>query len=295
MSSRPGLNPKWNKYHLFEFSNAGSIDITVYDKGILFSDREIGKCKIQLSDISQGHQIEWWAILNSSNTSVGMILINFELPNDDSTLMTSHSPHDSLGMRDDFYLNLDSDIAKESMQNPWENYRREKSRNKSNISEENAEKLKNELILENSRLRDIEANIKLLFEKARKDSMKIKKDKAEIKRLRENLKRREQSLQVEENAIIQEKNRLIKEKEEVLATKAQLNHDIAKLKQETHKLSLEKRDIESFSKEIGSISKKIAKEKILLKKASLTTKQPQNLLCDESMKAVSELNELEFK
>lgn len=289
ISSRSGPQPKWNSYYVFELCPSPSIELFVYDKGMLFSDAEVGRCKLQLSEISQGHFTEWWPLCNSANQPVGTILITFDLPHEDSTLMTTHSSHNSVEIRDDYYKQLaDMELEKESLHTQWANCKREKSRNVSGVHEENVEKLRSELSLENNRLREKESNLKVLFDQAKKDNAKLKKAKAEIKRCRENLKRREQSLQMEELAIQQEKAKLAKEKEELLAIKSQLYHDSAKLKQERQKLNSEKREIESISKELGQTSKKIAREKLMLKKASLVTKSNQDLMEDESLKIVYE-------
>ena len=282
LSSRSGMKPKWNVYHLFDICNSNNIEVTIYDKGVWFGDAEVGKCKLQISEISQRHLTEWWSISNANNQVVGTILLTFDLPHDESILLTTHSSHNSIEIRDEYFKQLaDLELDKESLHVQWTNYRREKSRNKNGPHEESMEKLRTELSQENNRLKEKESNLKNLFEQAKKESAKLKKAKAELKRCRENLKRREQSLQMEEVAIQQEKNKLSKEKEEITTIKSQLNHDLAKLKQERQKLVSDKREIENISKEIGSTSKKIVRDKILLKKSSLNTKQNRDIIEDE--------------
>ena len=293
LSSRTGMKPKWNAYHQFELCNSNFINVTIYDKGAFFGDAEVGSCKLQISDISQGHQTEWWSISNQSNTVVGSLLITFDLPHEESILLTTHSSHNSIEIRDEYFKQLaDFESEKESLYAQWANYKREKSRNKSGPHDESMEKLRNELAQENTRLREKETSLKMLFEQAKKENAKLKKTKAELKRCRENLKRREQSLLMEELSIQQEKNKLSKEQEEVSAIKSQLNHDFAKLKQERQKLNSEKREIENISKELGNTSKKIAREKILLKKSSLATRQNHDLIEDESLKIIYENNDV---
>ena len=292
-SLRTGMKPKWNSYHLFDLCNSSLIEVTIYDKGVLFGDAEVGSCKLQISEISQGHQTEWWSITNSSNLAVGTLLITFDLPHEDSILLTTHSSHNSLEIRDEYFKQLaDFEMEKEGLHSQWNNFKREKGRSKSGLHEEGMEKLRGELAQENNRLREKETSLKVLFEQAKKENAKLKKAKAELKRCRENLKRREQSLQMEEVAIQQEKNKLSKERDEVLAIKSQLSHDFAKLKQEKQKLVSEKREIESISKEIGSTSKKITREKILLKKSSFAPKNNRDLIEDESLKIIYEDNDI---
>lgn len=269
LSSRTGLKPKWNAYYLFEMCQSKTIEVTLYDKGSWFGDTEIGKCKLLIPEISQRHQTEWWTLSNQNNQPVGNLLLTFDLPNDDSILLTTHSSHNSLEIRDEYFKQLADFELEKDLHAQWSNYRREKTRNKSGSHDESMEKLKTELAQENNRLKEKELNLKSLCEQAKKEDIKLKKAKAELKRCRENLKRREQSLQIEEAAIHQEKTKIIKEKEEIMGIKSQLKHDIAKLKQEHQKLSSEKREIENISKELGSTSEKIAREKIMLKKSSL--------------------------
>jgi len=283
------MRPRWNSYHQFDYFPSSTVDFTFYDKGLLFSDAEIGTCRLNMSDISQGHLTEWWSILNSSNTLVGTVLVTFEIPQEESNLLTTHSSHNSLEIREEFAkFSSEIELEKESLHAQWANCRKEKVRNKSGIQEESVDKLRVDLSRENERLREKESNLKGLFEQAKKESNKLKKAKAELKRSRENLKRREQSLQIEELAILQEKQKLMKEKEEIQAMKSQLSHDSAKLKQERQKLSNEKREIESFGKELGQASRRIVKEKVLLKKSSLSTKSIQELIDEESLKLVFE-------
>lgn len=292
ISSRTGMKPKWNAYHLFEICPSTTIEIALYDKGLLFSDAEVGRCKLQISEISQGHQTEWWSVSNANSQVVGSVLVTFDLPHEDSALLTTHSSHNSIEIRDEYFKQLaEIELEKECLHSQWTNYKREKGKNKSGLHEESMEKLRTELAQENNRLREKETSLKVLFEQAKKENAKLKKAKAELKRCRENLKRREQSLQMEEAAIQQEKMKLTKEREEIQAIKSQLHHDSAKLKQERQKLTSEKREIENISKELGQTSKKIAREKILLKKSSFATRQSQDLIEDESLKIVYEDSE----
>ena len=266
-SSRAGLRPQWNSYHIFEYTSCPEIELTFYDRNLFFSDVEIGTCKLTITEISQNHLTDWWCVSNSSKQMVGSVLITFELPHEESNLITTHSSHNSLEFREEFLKqSAEIELEKESLHAQWASYRREKSRNKSGIQDECIDKMKIDLSRENERLKEKESNLKVLFEQAKKEGSKLKKAKAELKRNRENLKRREQSLLIEEQAVLQEKARLNKEKEEIQAMKSQLSHDSAKLKQERQKLMTEKREIESLSKELGNASKKIAKEKILLKR-----------------------------
>ena len=269
-SLKAGCKPKWNTFHQFDLSPCQAIDITVYDKSILFSDSEIGHSKLILSEISQGHQTEWWSISNA-NQVVGRVLLTFDLPQEEQNLFSLHSSHNSLEIREEYFKQLKSDPDDDLMVQ-LANYRREKSRNKSTVQDDNIEKIKSDLAQENSRLRDKDSGLRILFEQAKRENAKLKKAKAEIKRCKENLKRREQSLIVEEVNLQQEKSKLVKEKEEIQAMKSQLSHDSAKLKQEKQKLSNEKREIESLTKELGQASKRIHKEKIMIKKSSLTTR-----------------------
>jgi hypothetical protein len=286
-SIRQGQRPQWNLFHSFDFCSASEIDFTFYDKGI-FSDTELGSIKPTISEISQNHQTEWWSILNSSKQLVGSVLVTFELPQDEN-LITTHSTHNSLEFRDEFLKqSAEIELEKESLHAQWASYRREKSRNKSGLQDECIDKLKLDLSRENERLKEKESNLKVLFEQAKKEGAKLKKAKAELKRSRENLKRREQSLQIEEQAILHEKVKLGKERDEIQAMKSQLSHDSAKLKQERQKLLTEKREIENLSKELGQASRKITKEKVLLKKSSLSTKALQDIADDDGLKVVYE-------
>lgn len=293
LSARTGMKPKWQCHHIFDLCSSNIVEVTIFDKSVIFGDSEVGSCKLQISEISQGHQTEWWSISNNANVITGSLLITFDLPHEDSILLTTHSSHNSLEIRDEYFKQLaDFELEKESLHAQWNHYKREKSRNKSGQHEESMEKLRNELAQENNRLREKEMSLKMLFEQAKKENAKLKKAKAELKRCRENLKRREQSLQMEEVAIQQEKTKLVKEREEVLAIKSQLNHDFARLKQERQKLNSEKREIENISKELGNTSKKITREKILLKKSSFTTRQNRDLIEDESLKIIYEDNDI---
>lgn len=210
---------------------------------------------------------------NSSNNIVGTILITFDLPNEESVLLTTHSSQNSVDIRDDYFKQLaDLDIDKDALHIQFP------KKQKAAGTDESVEKLRKELANENSKLRDKEENLKLLFEKAKKESAKLKKAKAELQRCRESLKRREQSLQMEEIEVMHEKETIEQEREDLMKLKAQLSHDFAKLKQERQKLQVEKRDIETTTKELGSTSKKITREKVILKKSSLQLKLKQTLM-----------------
>lgn len=267
-SLKAGCKPKWNSFHQFDLTPCQSIEIIVYDKSILFADSEIGRCKLTLSEISQGHQTEWWSISNI-NQIVGRVLLTFDLPQEEPNFFNMHSSHNSLEIREEYFKQLESDADKDLM-SQLSNYKREKSRNKSSVQEDNIEKIKCDLVQESNRFND--SSLKILFEQAKKENAKLKKAKAEIKRCKENLKRREMSLITEEENVQLEKNKLFKEREEIQIMKSQLSHDSAKLKQERQKLTNEKREIESLTKELGQASKRIHKEKILIKKSSLTAR-----------------------
>lgn len=266
-SLKAGSKPKWNSFHQFDLTPCQSLEIVVYDKSVLFADSEIGRCKLTLSEISQGHQTEWWSISNT-NQVVGRVLIAFDLPQEEPNLFSMHSSHNSLEIREEYFKQLESDDKDLMVQ--LSAYKRDKSRNKSSVQDDNIEKIKCDLAQESDKLSD--SSLKILFEQAKKENAKLKKAKAEIKRCKENLKRKEMSLINEEENVQHEKNKLVREREEILVMKSQLSHDSAKLKQERQKLTNEKREIESLTKELGQASKRIHKEKILIKKSSLTTR-----------------------
>ena len=259
-SEKLGSRPKWNSFHQFEFSQCQTFDLLVYDKSLLFSDTELGRARILLSEVSQGHQTEWWTIQNSS-TTIGRILLTIDLPNEDCYIIPNHSCHSSLEIRDDFFksdFQSDKDLSQSVL------FLRNKSRNKSGSQEENLEKLRVDSLNDSGRMNDHE--LRILYEQAKKEDFKIKKTKAQLRKFKETLKIREQTLNTEENYLKLEKLKLNKEQEEILAMKSQLRHDSAKLKQEKQKLNSDKRDIEGLTQELGCASKRIMKEKMLIKK-----------------------------
>jgi len=270
LSSRSGMNPKWNSYHTFEQSESENIEVTVYDKGLI-KDTLVGSCKLNLTEIKAGHQTEWWSLVNMA-TPVGTVLITFDLPNDESVLITTHSSHNSTDFREEYFRQLaELEAEKDALNAKWAHFNKS-----SKLHTESVQKLRKELAEENNKLREKEANLKSLFEQAKNESAKLKKAKAELKRCRESLKRREQSLQMEEVEIQNEKQRIQKEREQQQQFRAQLSHDFAKLKQEKHKLTASKRDLEKTSKELGANTKQLLKEKVFLSKLSLQAKTQDN-------------------
>jgi hypothetical protein len=266
VSDRSGSRPKWNSFHQFEVTSSQHLDVTVFDKNLLFADSEIGRCRISLAEVASGHQTEWWTVLNASHV-IGRVLLTFDMPNEENLMISTHSSHSSLDIREESFKVVDFEFEKESVLSQSISFKREKGRNKSTVQEENLEKLKIQVFNESGTSR--EQNLRILYEQAKKEDFRLKKEKSELRRFKEVLKKREQVLNIEESTLETEKSKLSKEKEEIQAMKSQINHDTAKLKQEKQKLNNDKRDIDSLSKELGQVSKRIQQEKTKQKQSSL--------------------------
>jgi len=268
LSMRAGMKPRWNSYHNFEINDSDVFHITLYHKAMIFGDIEIGSCNLQLADIRAGHLTEWWTVFNTQGEIAGTILITFDTPQEEHSLLTTHSSQNSLDIREEFLKNIaDMDFEKDAGF-PIHNFQRDKLNFRLFLTQENAEIIKRELTEENTRLREKESNLKLLFEQAEIESAKIKRAKAELKRCKHSLKRREYSLQLEESELQFEKEKLKKDKEEIQRLRAQLKHDTAKLKQENAKLSSEKRKIDESFESLGDQTKKIYRENLQIRKES---------------------------
>ena len=89
VSARAGNKPKWNEYHVFDLCEADEVVITLFDKGYVFGDSELGRCTLSLADIRQDHFTEWWPVVAQDGSMVGQLLLTFNLPQEDSGLLVN--------------------------------------------------------------------------------------------------------------------------------------------------------------------------------------------------------------
>jgi len=261
ISSRQGTKPKWNAYHVFERSEAQFVVIEVFHRALMLGDAEVGKCVLQLSDVLQGHQIDWWPLQQSNGEVAGTILLTFEFPQDDSVRLITLSSQGSLDRED---LGLETERG-DPLHFPSQDFRFEKSRPRSGLPEGSIA-----LHEENQTLRQKHMDVKSGFDRAKEDDLKQRKVKADIAKFRENLRKREAALIQEEARLKLEQESIRKQKEELAAMRGQLSHDAAKLRQEKAKLQQLTQEVESAATEAGRASVKLNRELAALKKQSVT-------------------------
>ena len=261
VSSRQGTKPKWNAYHVFERTEAQFVVVEVLHRALMLGDVEVGRCMLQLSDVLQGHQTDWWPLLLSNGDVAGTILLTFEFPQDDSLRLTTLSSQGSLDRED---LGLDTERG-DPLHFPSQDFRFEKSRPRSGLPEGSRALLEENQVL---KLKDMD--VQRLFDRAKEEDLKQRKVKADIAKFRESLRKREAALSQEETRLKTEQESIRKQREELAFMRGQLNHDAAKLRQEKAKLQQLSQEIETAATETSRASVKLTKELAALKKQAVS-------------------------
>jgi hypothetical protein len=275
-----GMKPKWNTTHVFESCDSDTVEVVVYHKNMLFGETEVGKCVLNLSEVARRHLTEWWSLSTFNGDLAGSILLSFDLDGDrrftDTSFMgihTTHSTNNSVDARDDLpkYTEPTTKLQDSTY------YRRKKIRRMRKRYEEppqtdpkedyiDLEKLKNELLEENERIKTQEDKVKKLFEKLRLESNKLKQDKEEVKKSKLTLRRREECILAEKKIIEEEKEKVRKEREQLEKLKDQLNSDYYRLRQEKLRMQAHKKLIEITSKQVFDKSRQLDKQRLHLHK-----------------------------
>jgi hypothetical protein len=272
--SSKGMHPKWNDSHKFIGSPiAQSLEVTVYDKGFIFGDTEIGKRSIVLNDVIMGHSTEWWDILNPKNEIVGALLISFEFHEPD--LSFTHSTNFSCDLRGHHYAESSPIVPRiKKMQSIEFSYMTPESHKTLNFSvnpEDEAMKLEQkrfELFAKKEKLKAEETNIIAKIEKLNSDSNKLRVERIETKKNTEALKAKEELILYEKRMIENEKLMIEQGKEEVARLRESLNTSFNNLKQEKLKLSAERRLLEKKRCKLTESYKQIEQQKNKLIKCS---------------------------
>lgn len=260
VSSRQGTKPKWNAYHVFERSDAQFVVVEVLHRALMLGDAEVGRCVLQLSDVLQGHQTDWWPLQQSNGEVAGTILLTFEFPQEDSVRLITLSSQGSLDRED---LGLDTERG-DPLHFPSQDFRFEKSRPRSGLPEGSKA-----LLEENQSLRQKDMDVQRLFDRAKEEDLKQRKVRADIAKFRETLRKREAALTQEEIRLKAEQESIRKQREELAAMRGQLNHDAAKLRQEKAKLTQLTQEVENAATETGRASVKLTRELAALKKQAV--------------------------
>lgn len=275
-----GMKPKWNTTHVFESCDSDIVEVTVYHKNMLFGETEVGKSMLNLSEVAKRHLTEWWSLSTITGDLAGSILLSFDLDGDrrftDTSFLgihTTHSTNNSVDARDDLPKYTEpADKLQDSTYYRRKKIRRMRQRYEEPIDSDpkedyiDLEKLKNELLEENERIRIQEDKVKKLFEKLRLESNKLKQDKEEVKKSKLTLRRREECILAEKKIIEEEKEKARKEREQLEKLKDQLNSDYCRLKQEKLKMQAHKKLIEITSKQVTDKSKQLDKQRLHLDK-----------------------------
>jgi hypothetical protein len=244
--SSSGMHPKWNEVYLFS-PKSPILEVSIHDKG-LFSDSEIGRCQIHLSDVLQGHLTEWWSLVSSKLDLTGEILLSFEFSDPEPSF--THSSSSSWDLRS-HHLSDSSPVFKRinkfhSMQisNLTPESQKIVNFNTEPDEEIKLEQLRFELIEEDERLKVQETKVRLFFEKVKLENDKINKERRQVERETEELRKREQIMLEAREGLQEEKEGLQKEWIDVEKMRNGLNLNFALLKMEKIRIRAKRKVVE---------------------------------------------------
>mmetsp|Transcript_8692 Transcript_8692/g.12920 ORF Transcript_8692/g.12920 Transcript_8692/m.12920 type:complete len:350 (+) Transcript_8692:1752-2801(+) len=289
-SSKPGMNPKWNACHSFTYSGSRTLEFTVYHKNLLIGETEIGKVTLNLNEICEGHETEWWNLTTLEGTMAGVILLSFDIER------RAHSSQNSLELGIAQLSPFPKIHRKRSQQFKPNLTQRPLDCNPVRLNTEpedpyDLEQLKEDLLEENNRLKSQEHKVRKLFDKLKQESTKVREEKQELRRCKETLQLREESILAEKEQMQKEKSQIESEKQELQKLREELSSEYSKLKQEKYKINTHKKLLERTSKQIGDTSKFLAKQKVLLSGSKANNSLPAEELSNHlhiSPKKVSE-------
>jgi len=111
------MHPAWNECVTFELAESPFLDIFVIHKTMIFSDKEVGSCRILLSEIYKGKMLDWWP-LHDGNMVVGSILANLSFDEKECSIRsTHHTSNNSLDIRDEYIKRLnDLELEREEIE-----------------------------------------------------------------------------------------------------------------------------------------------------------------------------------
>ena len=261
-----GMNPKWNCKHYFEITNH-CLDIAVYDKVFLFGDTEIGRCKVYLSDVLQGHLTEWWDIVSPKGENAGAVLISFEFSVETETNCT----HSSNSSWDFWYMDSSPKIVRSkkirsvqlSTKTPEckVNYIQTEPDDASKLYE-----IKYNLIEESERIKSQEDKVRMVFEKLKVENNKIKNERAEVNKRADSLQVKEGNILYQRQQFELEKIEIEQGREEIEKLKQSLNLSYSKLKQEKLKIRTHKKLLEKNYKKLVDTLKQLERQKGLVQR-----------------------------
>jgi hypothetical protein len=252
-TSSSGMHPKWHEVHSFSFKSS-TLEVAVYDKGFLFSDTEIGRCTIHMTDVVQGHSTEWWSLVSPKHEVVGGILLTFEFSEGDSSF--AHSSNGSWDLRSHHYAESSpvftriKKIHSIQISNFTPEIHKPLHFHTEPDEEVKLEQLKFDLIEEDERLKTQEMKVRMFFEKLKQENDKILLERFEIARETEELRKKEQSLLSDRAGVENEKIAQDQDWEEIERLKESLNFNFNLLKMEKIRIKAQKRVLERTKRKI---------------------------------------------
>ncbi|CAG9315457.1 unnamed protein product [Blepharisma stoltei] len=292
VAKNSGKTPKWDIEYKLDLEG-DTIQVVVFHKGFFFSDPEIGRCTICLSEVVQGHLVEWWNLTTPAGSHAGAILIAFEIPDKRIpdiavSMWTTHNANSSWDVR-----------ACRASPMEWKVRKQKNSKFKPQLTQRTPDRkfmhfstepdevydldqIKTDLSEENERLRAQELKVKKLFAKLKGESIALKDEKIELRKCKEMLQEKEEKILQDKNALANEKLMIMKEKEEIEKLKLQLNQDYTKLKQDKLKICAHRKVLEKRSKKIFETMRHIERHKEMIENSPSKIKNKEDGSIDDA-------------
>ena len=218
-----GLHPKWNQFFSFPLTTEHLLTISSHDKSMLFGEKEIGRCQIDLSQAPQGPQgrmSSWLKLFDLQSQVVGEILISFEF----RKLTPSHTPTSSW---DSNSKTTESPISagRGHIKHQTVVTTRTPDLKITHCSTEpdeiyDLESLRDDMMREYKMIRSQENNFRNIFERLKEEKNVVSQEKAELNRIKEEIQHKEEKFlnsKIElaaERALVQEEWQSLREMKE---------------------------------------------------------------------------------
>jgi hypothetical protein len=262
-SVQGGMHPKWNQTFSLSSSTQRILELVVYDRSLIFGETEIGRCTVDLHDVVQGHQTEWWDILSPLGELAGSILMSFEFPQPEIAPM--HNSNNSWDFKMHHHVESSPVVMKLRTQNSLVSHRTPDTKIMHCNTEPDEicdlEQLRCELIEEGERINHQEVKVKQFFDKLKVESVAIKGERKELKKNKEVLQMKEEIILKEKERVELDKESIDKDREEIKKMKETLNLEYLKLKMEKLKVKTQKRLLEKLRRKMNESSMKVDKQK----------------------------------
>ncbi|CAG9314891.1 unnamed protein product [Blepharisma stoltei] len=289
--SLSGSNPKWNATYEFRIKESSSLKVVVHHKEMIFGEKEVGSCDINVKEVSQGRFSNWWSLQNLKGDTIGSIMLKFEGEIDrrytDSSMfgvVSTHSTNNSVDIKEEFSKKNDfNKLSNKSLRNDTKLKLPRSDQRRSETEERERE---DSLEISDSRRKlDQETRIKIKEEKVKECLYRINKqaqnlvnEKNEIQILKQNLSKREDFLAQEKLRVSKERNYINEERKKLEAFKEQLNVNYAQLKQDKYKAQAHMKLLEATKNRLNKTSLQITKHRNKLNVLEMKRKESFNTL-----------------